>query len=123
MLQLLSLFFLKGTSLSVKGSGSSVIEGRASYASGIKDSPKYTSKDYASAALSHGYDHKSELSIPEKMAEYATLERRQFAERQGAYLGRDLPVDAIGRYADSSGYAHKVYFSFNPLFFSIMNTC
>ncbi|CAO2822015.1 unnamed protein product, partial [Amaranthus hypochondriacus] len=97
----------QGTSLSVKGSGSSVIEGRASYASGIKDSPKYTSKDYASAALSHGYDHKSELSIPEKMAEYATLERRQFAERQGAYLGRDLPVDASGRYADSSGYAHK----------------
>uniref|UniRef100_A0A803MUC0 EF-hand domain-containing protein n=1 Tax=Chenopodium quinoa TaxID=63459 RepID=A0A803MUC0_CHEQI len=96
----------QGTSASVKGSGPSTMEGRTGYGSGIADSPKYTAKDYVAAA-SHGYGHKSELLIPDKMADYVSLERRQFAERQGGYMGRDLPVEAGGRYADSVGYAHK----------------
>lgn len=112
--------FLKGTSISVKGSGPSTMEGRASYGSGRADSPKYASKDYVPTS-SHGYGHKSELLIPDKMAEYASLERRQFAERQGAYVGRDLPVDAGGRYADSVGYTHKVFsLLFPPYFFELV---
>uniref|UniRef100_A0A803MVH1 EF-hand domain-containing protein n=1 Tax=Chenopodium quinoa TaxID=63459 RepID=A0A803MVH1_CHEQI len=96
----------QGNSVSVKGSGPSTMEVRTGYGSGRADSPKYTAKDYVAAA-SHGYGHKSELLIPDKMADYVSLERRQFAERQGVYVGRDLPVEAGGRYADSVGYAHK----------------
>lgn len=96
----------QGTSISVKGSGPTAMEGRTSYAAGRADSPKYVSKDYV-ATSSHGYGHKSELLIPDKMAEYASLERRQYAERQGPYVGRDLPVEACGRYADAVGYSHK----------------
>lgn len=96
----------QGTAISGKSSGPSAMEGRTGYGSGIADSPKYTSKDYV-ANSSHGYGHQSELSITDNMAEYASLERRQLVERQGAYVGRDLPVEAIGRYADSVGYTHK----------------
>lgn len=103
---------MKGTTLNAKGSGPSSMEGRASYGSGIADSPKYSSKDYVSTP-SHGYGHKSELLIADKMTEYASLERRQFAERHGAYAGRELPIEAGGRYTDSVGY--KVFFF--PLIF------
>ena len=113
----MAIFFLKGSAISGKGSGPSALEGRTGYGSGLADSPKYSSKDYA-ATSSHGYGHKSELLMPDKMAEYASLERRQFAERQGAYGGRDLAVEAGGRYADSVGYKvlSSVFFLFVNFF-------
>ena len=102
-------YLLKVSALSAKGSVPPAMEGRGNYGSMTADSPNYTAADYVSSS-SHGYGHKPERLIPEKIADYASLERRQYAERQGTYLGRDLPVEAAGRYADPVGYSsqHKV---------------
>lgn len=83
------------------------MEGRGGYASAIADSPKYLSSDYISSS-SHGYGHRTDQLFTEKVTEYPTLDRRQYNERQSAYLGRDLNTDAAGRFSESSvGFGHQ----------------
>lgn len=82
------------------------MEGRSVYASSVTDSPKFTSSDYVSSS-SHGYSHKGDQMYEEKIPDYPTVERRQFGERQSGYVGRDLPSEPAGCYADSIGFGHQ----------------
>lgn len=96
------------TALNVKGTGSSALEGRAGYASAIQDSPKFASTDYVSSS-GHGYSHKGDQLYSEKVPDYSKLDRRQYGERQSAYVGRDLQSEPTGRYTDSVGFSqHQV---------------
>ncbi|KAE8658870.1 ATP/GTP-binding family protein, putative isoform 2 [Hibiscus syriacus] len=92
---------------SSKGRGASALEDRNAYASTLPDSPKFASTDYISSS-SHGYNHKGDQMYADKIPDYPTVERRQFGERQGGYLGRDLPNEPTGRYSDSIfGHQHQ----------------
>ncbi|XP_007046031.2 PREDICTED: cell division cycle and apoptosis regulator protein 1 [Theobroma cacao] len=92
--------------ISSKGAGPSALEARSAYASAMPDSPKFASTDYVSSS-SHSYSHKGDQLYAEKIPDYPTVERRQYGERQGGYLGRDLPSESSGRYADSAIYGHQ----------------
>ncbi|CAJ1932020.1 unnamed protein product [Sphenostylis stenocarpa] len=94
-------------SLSTKGSASSALDGRGSYALGVSDSPKFAAADYVSSS-SHGYGHKTEQLYGEKGLDYSGIDRRQYGERQSGYIGRDLTSDPAGRYAaDPVGFGHQ----------------
>ncbi|XVF03307.1 hypothetical protein REPUB_Repub04eG0249900 [Reevesia pubescens] len=72
----------------------------------MPDSPKFPSTDYVSSS-SHSYSHKGDQMYAEKVPDYPTVERRQYGERQGGYLGRELRSEPTGRYADSSIFGHQ----------------
>ena len=82
------------------------MEARSAYASAMPDSPKFASTDYVSSS-SHSYSHKGDQMYAEKIPDYPTVERRQYGERQGGYLGRELPSEPTGRYADSAIFGHQ----------------
>lgn len=86
--------------------GSSTLEGRASYASAIQDSPKFSSGDYVSSS-SHTYGHKGDQLYAEKVPDYPVIDRRQYGERHSTYMGRDLQSEPTGRYADSIGFVSQ----------------
>lgn len=94
--------------------GSSTLESRSGYASAMPESPKFTSSEYISSST-HGYGQKGDQFFSEKLSEYPSVERRQYGERQSAYVGgRELQSESSGRYADSVGFSHQhqvVYFS------------
>lgn len=90
----------------MKGAGQSALEGRGSYALAVTDSPKFASSDYVSST-GHGYSHKGDQLYAEKVPDYPVIDRRQYGERQSAYIGRDLQSEPTGRYADSVGYSHQ----------------
>lgn len=93
--------------MSAKGAGPSALEGRGGYALSVSDSPKFASGDYVSSS-SHGYGHKSDQLYGDKVLDYSGIDRRQYGERQSAYMGRDLQSDPTGRYAaDPVGYGHQ----------------
>ena len=77
------------------------MEARSAYASAMPDSPKFASTDYVSSS-SHSYSHKGDQIYAEKIPDYPTVERRQ-----GGYLGRELPSEPPGRYADSAIFGHQ----------------
>lgn len=85
----------------MKGSGPSALEGHGGYASAIADSPKFTASDYVSSS-GHGYSHKGDQLYAEKVTDYSGIERRQYGDRQSAYVGRDLQSEPTGRFADFS---------------------
>ncbi|KAF7828032.1 cell division cycle and apoptosis regulator protein 1 [Senna tora] len=94
-------------SLSAKGAGTSALESRGGYALSVSDSPKFASGEYAPSS-SHGYGHKSDQLYGDKVLDYSGIDRRQYGERQSAYIGRDLQSDPTGRYTtDSVGYGHQ----------------
>ncbi|KAK4263478.1 hypothetical protein QN277_028877 [Acacia crassicarpa] len=94
-------------SLSAKGAGPSALEGRGGYAVNVSDSPKFASGDYLSSS-SHGYGHKSEQLYGDKVLDYSGIDRRQYGERQSAYMSRDLQNDPASRYAaDPVGFSHQ----------------
>lgn len=103
-------------SMSVKV-GQSALEGRASYASAIPDSPKFSSADYVSSS-SHVYGQKGDQLYGEKVPDYPIIDRRQYGERQSSYMGRDLQNESTGRYAESVGYVtqHQVLCSYIVIF-------
>ena len=92
--------------MNIKGAGSSALEGRSSYVSNIPDSPKFASSDYVSSS-SHGYGLKSDQIYTEKIPDYPTIDRRQYAERQSTYIGRDLQSEPTGRFTDAVGFSHQ----------------
>lgn len=96
--------------MSTKGSGPSVLESRGGYVPAKPESPKFSSGDYISSS-SHGYGHKVDQLYGEKAPDYPAIDRRQFGERQSAYMGRDLQGEPTGRYADSVGFGpqHQVF--------------
>ncbi|XWS23169.1 hypothetical protein CRYUN_Cryun29cG0098000 [Craigia yunnanensis] len=87
--------------ISSKGAGASALEARSAYTSAVPDSPKFASTDYVSS-LSHGYSRKGDQIYAEKIPDYPTVERRQ-----GGYLGRELPSEPTGRYANSAIFGHQ----------------
>ncbi|KAL7180807.1 hypothetical protein ACSBR1_039797 [Camellia fascicularis] len=92
--------------MSAKGAGPSALEGRSGYGSAMPDSPKLPSGDFVSSS-SHGYGHKSEKLFADKISDYSSVDRRQYAERQSAYVGRDLQNVPTGRFGDSMSFAHQ----------------
>ncbi|KAK7274864.1 hypothetical protein RIF29_15964 [Crotalaria pallida] len=89
--------------LSTKGAASSALDGRGGYSLGVSNSPKFASGDYVSSS-SHGYGHKSDQLYGDKGLDYAGIDRRQYGERQSAYI----PSDPAGRYpTDPVGYGHQ----------------
>lgn len=93
--------------MSAKGAGSSALEGRGGYSVNVSDSPKFASGDYLSSS-SHGYGHKSDQLYGDKVLDYSGIDRRQYGERQSAYMSRDLHSDPTSRYAaDSVGFSHQ----------------
>lgn len=88
-----------------KGSVTTALEGRSNYGSSMPDSPKF-STDYVSSS-SRGYGQKVDQLYSDRISEYPSIERRQYAERHTAYLGTDLPSEAIGRYADPVSFGHE----------------
>lgn len=82
------------------------MEGRGGYPSGLSDSPKFTSGDYVPSS-SHGYGHKGDQLYKEKIHDYPVIDRRQYGERQSAYIARDMQSDTAVRYADSVGLSHQ----------------
>jgi hypothetical protein len=90
----------------VKGAGPSALEGHGGYASAIADSPKFAASDYVSSS-GHGYSHKGDQLYAEKVPDYPGIERRQYGDRQSAYVGRDLQSEPTGRYADSIAFSHQ----------------
>ncbi|KAI3713942.1 hypothetical protein L1987_72530 [Smallanthus sonchifolius] len=81
---------------SVKGAGSSVLEGRSGYGSTRQDSPKYASGDYPLASQKYA---KGESMFSD--------DRLPYAERTSTYSGRDLQSDSTVRFADSIAFGHK----------------
>ncbi|XWS34124.1 hypothetical protein CRYUN_Cryun21dG0013100 [Craigia yunnanensis] len=92
--------------ISSKGVGASALESRSAYTSAMPDSPKFASTDYVSSS-SHSRSHKGDQMYAEKIPDYPTVERRQYGEWQGGYLGRELPSEPTGRYADSAIFGHQ----------------
>ncbi|XP_057726340.1 protein SHORT ROOT IN SALT MEDIUM 1 [Arachis stenosperma] len=93
-------------SLGTKGASSSALDGRGGYNLGVSDSPKFASGEYVPSS-GHGYGHKVDQLYGDKGLEYSGIDRRQYGERQSAYIGRDLG-DAAGRYAaDPIGFSHQ----------------
>lgn len=92
--------------MGAKGPMPPALEGRSGFSSSISDSPKFISSDYVSSA-SHGYGHKGEQLYSDRISEYTPGDRRQYGERLSAYLGRDVPSEPAGRYADSVAFGHK----------------
>lgn len=90
----------------MKGAGPTALEGHGGYASAITDSPKFAASDYVSSS-GHGYSHKGDQLYAEKVPDYSGIERRQYGDRQSAYVGRDLQSEPTGRYADSIGFSHQ----------------
>ncbi|KAL0372818.1 UNVERIFIED_CONTAM: protein SHORT ROOT IN SALT MEDIUM 1 [Sesamum calycinum] len=80
---MLFLDFPMGT----KGSATTVLEGRSNYGSSMPESPKFTAGDYVSSS-SRGYGQKVDQLFPDRASEYPSVDRRQYAERHSAYLGR-----------------------------------
>ncbi|KAF9623704.1 hypothetical protein IFM89_003849 [Coptis chinensis] len=68
------------SAMSSKVAGSSSLQGRALYASTVPESSNFASGDYVSS-----------------------LERRNYADHQSAYIGRDLQSEPSRRYTDSVG--------------------
>lgn len=97
---------LQVSSVSIKGAGSSVLEGRGGYVPTIPDSPKFTSSDYV-PSTSHGYSSKSDQIYADKIPDYPTLDRRQYPERQSTYIGRDIQSEPTGRFTDAVGFSHQ----------------
>ncbi|KAI9112926.1 hypothetical protein K1719_016040 [Acacia pycnantha] len=94
-------------SLSAKGAGPSALKGRGGYAVNVSDSPKFASGDYLSSS-SHGYGHKSDQLYGDKVLDYSGIDRRQYGERQSAYMSRGLQNDPASRYAaDPVGFSHQ----------------
>ncbi|MED6148926.1 hypothetical protein PIB30_057587 [Stylosanthes scabra] len=92
--------------LGTKGASSSALDGRGGYNLGVSDSPKFASGEYVPSS-SHGYGHKVDQLYGDKGLEYSGMDRRQYGERQSAFIGRDLG-DAAGRYAaDPIGFSHQ----------------
>lgn len=92
---------------SAKGVGSATLESRSGYPSVMPESPKFTSSEYVSSST-HGYGKKSDQFFSEKLSDYPSMERRQYGERQSAYVGgRDLQSESGGRYADPVGFSHQ----------------
>ncbi|GAB2242015.1 hypothetical protein Droror1_Dr00018790 [Drosera rotundifolia] len=94
------------SAIAAKTAGPSGLDARGVYISARPESPKYTPAEYA-VSSSHGYGQNSERLLLEKLPEYLPVERRQYGERQSAYLGRDLPAEIAGRYADSISHSHQ----------------
>ncbi|KAL8142335.1 hypothetical protein V2J09_015367 [Rumex salicifolius] len=93
------------SALTAKGAQSSAVEARGGYGSLRPNSPRYASTEYV-PSTSLGYTLKTDRLLAEKIPDYASIDRRQYADRQSAYMTRDLPNDGTGRYSDSVGYAH-----------------
>ncbi|KAI3812370.1 hypothetical protein L1987_17077 [Smallanthus sonchifolius] len=81
---------------SVKGAGSSVLEGRSGYGSTRQDSPKYASGDYPLGGQKYA---KGESMFSD--------DRLPYAERASTYSGRDLQSDSTVRFADSIAFGHQ----------------
>ena len=64
------------------------------------------SADYVPSS-SHGYGHKTDQLYAEKIHDYSSIERRQYGERQSAYMGRDIQSDPAARYTDSISFSHQ----------------
>ncbi|KAL9269418.1 SHORT ROOT IN SALT MEDIUM 1-like protein [Drosera capensis] len=94
------------SAIAAKTSGPSGLDARGVYISARPESPKYTPAEYV-VSSSHGYGQNSERLLVEKLPEYLPVERRQYGERQSVYLGRDLPAEIAGRYADSISHSHQ----------------
>lgn len=128
----LILFFNRSLQVPAVASktGSSALEGRAGYASAVSQSPKFSSTEYVPTS-SHGYGHKGAPLYGEKVSDYPGLDRRQYGERQGSYLGRDMQTEPAGRYADSVSYAHQQqvkicvchFFLLSLFFLSLLDCC
>lgn len=96
------------SAISAKGTGSSALEGRGGgYPSGLSDSPKFASGGDYVPSSSHGYGHKIDQLYTEKIHDYPVIDRRQYGERQSAYIGRDMQTDPAARHADSVGFSHQ----------------
>lgn len=102
-----------------KGSVGTALENRSNYGSSIPipNSPKFNN-DYVSSS-SRGYGQKVDQLYLDRMSEYPSIERRQYAERHSAYLGTDLPSETLSRYVDpvSFGNEHQVLFCAFYFFF------
>ncbi|CAH9102768.1 unnamed protein product [Cuscuta epithymum] len=86
-----------------KASASSTLEGRTGFNSSITDSTKYTLGDYVSSS-GHAYGHKAEV-FSERVGDYSTLERRQYAERHSTYAGgRDLNIEPTSHYQENISF-------------------
>ncbi|KAK3037780.1 hypothetical protein RJ639_030699 [Escallonia herrerae] len=81
--------------VSAKGAGQAALQGRSGYGSAMPDSPKFTSGDYVSSS-SHGYAQKADQLFSDKISDYPSIDRRQYAERSGLYMGRDLQSEPVG---------------------------
>ena len=81
------------------------------YALAISDSPKFSYGDYVPSSC-HGYGLKGIQLYAEKVFDYPVIDKRQYGERQSAYMGRDLQSEPTGRYADcvSFSHQHQVFF-------------
>lgn len=71
----------------------------------MPESPKFAANEYVSSS-SRGYGQKVDQLYSDKISEYPSVDRSQYGDRHGAYLGRDLPSDTANRYADSVAYGH-----------------
>ncbi|KAK3000797.1 hypothetical protein RJ639_021728 [Escallonia herrerae] len=89
-------------SVSAKGAGQAALQGQSGYGSAMPDSPKFTSGDYVSSS-SHGYAQKADQLFSNKISDYPLIDRRQYAERSGLYMGRDLQSEPVG-----FGHQHQV---------------
>ncbi|XAR53200.1 hypothetical protein NMG60_11021653 [Bertholletia excelsa] len=92
--------------MSARTGGPSALEGRSGYGSVMTDSPKFASSDYITSS-NHGYGHKSDQLFGDKLSDYQSLDRRQYGERQSAFVGRDLQNEASVRHGDSIGFGHQ----------------
>ncbi|KAL6579509.1 hypothetical protein OROMI_009725 [Orobanche minor] len=91
--------------LGMTGSVTTAYEGRNSYGSSMPESPKFASTDYISS--SRGYGQKGDKLYSDRTSEYPSVERRQYAERHSAYMGRDLPSETAHRYAEPVAIGHE----------------
>lgn len=88
-----------------KGSVATALEGRSTYGSSMPDSPKF-STDYVSSS-SRGYGQKVDQLYSDRISEYPSIDRRQYAERHSAYLAADLPTETVGRYTEPAPFGHE----------------
>ncbi|KAK6122470.1 hypothetical protein DH2020_043787 [Rehmannia glutinosa] len=92
--------------LGMKGSVTTAFEGRSNYGSSMPESPKFATNEYVSSS-SRGYGQKMDQLYSDRTSEYPSVERRQYADRHSAYLGRDLPSETANRYAESVAFGHE----------------
>lgn len=89
----------------MKGSATTNLEGRSNYGSSMPDSPKYAANEYVPSS-SRSYGQKVDQLYSDRISEYPSVDRLQYADRHSAYLGRNLPSETADRYAESVAFGH-----------------